>query len=74
MIALSNRTVTDVTAMGNALWFILACRGEVGMSDVRTYESFETAVLIEERNEKPLRIALFAVVAAWTVAVLIALV
>ena len=44
------------------------------MSDVRTYESFETAVLIEERNEKPLRIALFAVVAAWTVAVLIALV
>ncbi|HZZ61043.1 MAG TPA: hypothetical protein VFE63_07700 [Roseiarcus sp.] len=43
------------------------------MFDVLTYESWRNAVLIEERNEKPLRVALFAVVVAWTVGILIAL-
>lgn len=43
------------------------------MSEVHTYESWRHAVLIEERNEQPLRIALFAVIVAWTVAVALAL-
>lgn len=44
------------------------------MFEVLTYESWRNAVLIEERNEKPLRIALFAVVVAWAIGIVIALV
>jgi hypothetical protein len=44
------------------------------MFDVLTDESWRSAAQIEERNEKPLRIALFAVVVAWSIGTLIALV
>jgi hypothetical protein len=43
------------------------------MSNGLAYESWREAELIEERNERSLLIALFAVVAAWSVAFLIAL-
>jgi hypothetical protein len=66
------RTVTCVTAAGDGLWS-KAPQGGVGMSEVHTYESWRRGVLIEERNEKPLRIALFAVIVAWAIAVVIAL-
>ena len=53
------------------LWYR---REELAMFDVLTGESWRNAVQIEERNEKPLRIALFAVVVAWSIGILIALV
>jgi hypothetical protein len=61
-----------ITALGDATWFIGGQQGVLGMSDIYTYENWRHALLIEERNEKPLRIALFAVVAVWGAAVLIA--
>jgi hypothetical protein len=62
-----------VTALGDATWFVGRQQGALGMSDIYTYENWKHALLIEERNEKPLRIALFAIVAVWAAAVLIAL-
>jgi hypothetical protein len=44
------------------------------MFDVLTDESWRNAAQIEARNERPLRIALFAVVVAWSIAIIIALV
>jgi hypothetical protein len=62
-----------VTDLGDATWFIRRQQGALRMSDIYTYENWQHALLIEERNEKPLRIALFAVVAVWAAALLIAL-
>jgi hypothetical protein len=44
------------------------------MFDVVTDESWRSGAQVDERNEKALRIALFAVVVAWSIAILIALV
>jgi hypothetical protein len=62
-----------VTAGGDALCFGVT-QEELAMFDVLTDESWRHGVQIEERNAKPLRIALFAVVAAWSIGILIALV
>ena len=62
-----------VTAGGDALCFGVR-QEELAMFEVLTDESWRNAALIEERNEKPLRIALFAVVVAWSIGILIALV
>jgi hypothetical protein len=64
--------VIAITAFGDALCFCEA-RGGIGMFEVLTDESWRNGALIEERNEKPLRIALFAVIAAWSIAMMIAL-
>jgi hypothetical protein len=46
---------------------------EAKMSDL-TIESWRQAQSIEERNERPLLIALVSLIAAWSVALLIAVV
>jgi hypothetical protein len=42
------------------------------MSNIR-YDSWSNAAVIDERNERPLIIALFAAIAAWAIPVLVAL-
>ena len=42
-------------------------------SGTRTYEGWWDLSLIDERNERPLHAAFFAVIAVWATAVLLAL-
>ena len=43
------------------------------MFDLHTFESFRTAAVVEQRSERPLLAALFAVIIGWSIAGLIAL-
>jgi hypothetical protein len=43
------------------------------MTNTQTYDSFLSALPIDDRNERPLLIALVAIVAAWSIAFLLAL-
>jgi hypothetical protein len=43
------------------------------MFDLHTFESLRVAAVVEERNERPLLAALFAVIIGWSIARLIAL-
>ena len=63
------RTVTIVTAIGHALCFLVDQKGGATM----LYDSWRNPALIEERSERPLLTALFAVVVAWSIAILITL-
>ena len=38
------------------------------MFDLHTFESLRTAAAVEERNERPLLAALFAVIIGWSIA------
>jgi hypothetical protein len=64
--------VTAVTAIGNVSWFI-AVTGETVMTKTRMYDSWSIALPIDDRDERPLLIALVAIVAAWSLALLLAL-
>jgi hypothetical protein len=64
--------VTAVTAIGNVSWFI-ATTGETVMTRMRMYDSWSIALPIDDRDERPLLIALVAIVAAWSLALLLAL-
>jgi hypothetical protein len=52
---------------------LLCLEGGSQMFDLHTFESLRTAVAVEERNERPLLAALFAVIIGWSIAGLIAL-
>jgi hypothetical protein len=43
------------------------------MTSIRTYDDLACALPIDDRNERPLLIALVAIVAAWSIAFLLAL-
>ena len=43
------------------------------MFDLHTFESLRTTAVVEERNERPLLAALFAVIIVWSIAGLMAL-
>ncbi len=43
------------------------------MFDLHTFESLRTAAVVEQRSERPLLAALFAVIIGWSIAGLIAL-
>ena len=43
------------------------------MFELHTFESLRTSAVVEERNERPLLAALFAVIIGWAIAGLIAL-
>jgi len=61
-----------VTAWSAGLCF-LSLQGGTQMFDLHTFESLRTAAAVEERNERPLLAALFAVIIGWSIAGLIAL-
>ncbi len=65
-------TVITVTAWSAGLCF-LWLQGGTQMFDLHTFESLRTAAAVEERNERPLLAALFAVIIGWSIAGLIAL-
>jgi hypothetical protein len=44
------------------------------MASIRTYEDWWDLSVIDERNERPLRVAFMAAVAAWAVAFLLTLI
>jgi hypothetical protein len=53
---------------------VLFCvEGGTQMFDLHTFESLHTAAVVDERNERPLLAALFAVIIGWSIAGLIAL-
>jgi len=60
--------VTAVTAGGPGSWSNTIL-GEVVMSNIQ----FDNSLLIEDRNERPLLVALVAIVAAWSVVLLLGL-
>ena len=65
-------TVMTVTAWSAGLCFF-SLQGGNQMFDLHTFESLRTAAAVEERNERPLLAALFAVNIGWSIAGLIAL-
>ena len=65
-------TVMTVTAWSAGLCF-LWLQGGTQMFDLHTFESLRTAAVVEQRNERPLLAALFAVIIGWSIAGLIAL-
>ena len=64
-------SVMTVTAWSAGLCFM--AEGGTQMFDLHTFESLRTAAAVEERNERPLLAALFAVIIGWSIAGLIAL-
>ena len=69
------RTVISVTAAGGRTAYLSSIENgeEASMSKIR-YDTWSNAAVIDERNERPLIIALFAAIAAWAIPVLVALV
>jgi hypothetical protein len=58
--------VTPVTALGDAICFCGHEEGEADMTKTRTFDDLLGQVpMIDERNEQPLVVALFAIVVAW---------
>jgi hypothetical protein len=52
---------------------VLWSKGEAVMTSMQLYENLTSALPIDDRNERPLLIALVAIVAAWSIAFLLAL-
>ena len=71
------KSATVITVMTVAAWSAGLCffslQGGTQMFDLHTFESLRTAAAVEERNERPLLAALFAVIIGWSIAGLIAL-
>ena len=47
-------------------------QGEAVMTSIQVYDNLTSALLIDDRHERPLLIALVAIVAAWSIAFLLA--
>ena len=60
-------SVTAVTAVGDG-WCSTKCRKNIQM-----YDNFSSAIPIDDRNERPLLVALIAIVAAWSIVFLLGL-
>ncbi len=58
------RTVTTITPLSDALCFDVCGEGEATMTNARTHDLFGQ-VPLDERNERPLVVALVAIVVAW---------
>jgi hypothetical protein len=55
------------------LYALMQRMGRPVMTNVQFYDKLASAPPIDERNERPLLIALVAIVAAWSIAFLLAL-
>jgi hypothetical protein len=64
--------VTAVTAVGDGLCSTTD-NGEAVMMSIRMYDNFSSALPIDDRNERPLLVALIAIVAAWSIVFLLGL-
>ena len=62
--------MTSVTAIADALCCIVG-EGEAVMTSIQVYDNLSSALPIDDRNERPLLIALVAIVAAWSIAFLL---
>jgi hypothetical protein len=60
--------VTAVTAVGDG-W----CYQKGVMMSIQMYDNFSSALPIDDRNERPLLVALIAIVAAWSIVFLLGL-
>jgi hypothetical protein len=65
-------SVTTVTAVCDGLCFIIPGREGIMMS-TQMYDNLSSALPIDDRNERPLLVALIAIVAAWSIVFLIGL-
>ena len=68
------RTVISVTAAGGRTAYLIGMNNgeEAPMLNVR-YDTFSNSAIVDKRNERPLIVAFLAVIAAWTIPVLVAL-
>ena len=60
--------MTAVTAVGDGL-----CSTCAQMMSIQMYDNFSSALPIDDRNERPLVVALIAIVAAWSIVFLLGL-
>jgi hypothetical protein len=57
--------VTKVTALGDGMCFRIPQQGETVMANTGSYDDWFGQVPIDERNERSLIIAVFAILVAW---------
>ena len=57
--------MTKVTALGDGMCFYAAKEGETAMAITGSYSDWFGQVPIDERHERSLVIALFAILVAW---------
>jgi hypothetical protein len=65
-------SVTAVTAVGDGLCST-GVKVEAVMMSIAMYDNFSSALPIDDRNERPLLVALIAIVAAWSIVFLLGL-
>jgi hypothetical protein len=67
-----HESVTPVTAVGDGLCSP-AGDGEAVMMSNQMYDNLSSALPIDDRNERPLLVALIAIIAAWSILFLLGL-
>ena len=58
--------MTKVTALGDGMCFCVREQGETVVANTGSYDDWFGQVPIDERNERSLVIALFAILVAWS--------
>jgi hypothetical protein len=59
--------VTTVTAIGDATCYATDKEGEAVVTSIQMWDSWCSALPIDDRNERPLLIALVAIAIAWSI-------
>ncbi len=65
-------SVTAITAVDDGLCSTIG-GGEAATMSIQMYDNLSSALPIDDRNERPLLVALIAIVAAWSIVFLLGL-